>query len=224
MMRVTALCVSVLTFFATHAHASSTAYFAQDSFLNALSNVVTHDFDSTTAGTLISSGDTLNGATFSYSLIGSGSASILVDNVFGTTSATNYLGTDDGSGAFVGGDSFTITFDQTIYAIGLYIISADLIFPGDFTITTNGGQSVSSVATSDVTLVDGEAYFLGLIESDLSLGFDSITLTSTVAGYLFNVDDISIAPVPLPAAFWLFGGALALLARLHNKTSLKLNH
>jgi hypothetical protein len=207
-------CITALFLFFgfTSAQAVTTTYHSEASFLSALGGTgITQNFDSSTAGTIIASGDTLNGATFTYTLSGNPNPSILIDDFFDTTSSANYLGTDDGSGAFVGGDAFTITFDQTMYAIGLYVISADLILDDDFTITTNGGQSVNNIEISDVLLSDGEAYYIGLIEDDFNLGFDSITLSSVTDEYLFNVDDITVAPVPLPAAVWLFGSGLLCL-------------
>ena len=202
----------------TSAQAATTSYSSEAAFLAALSGpVTTYNFDSSTVGTTINQGDTINGATFTYSLGAPGNPSILIDNFFDTTSPDNYLGTDDGSGAFLSGDEITITFDETMYAIGMYVISADLIFADDFTITTNNSQVVSNIATPDIILSDGDAYFIGLIEDDFSQGFDSITLSSFDAGYLFNVDDISVAPVPVPAAVWLFGSGLLCLVGLSRK-------
>jgi hypothetical protein len=218
-----ACCAYVLTFFISSANAATTFYDSQANYLSALGGaaITTYDFDALTTGTLIADGATLNGATFSYSLSGPGNPSILVDDVFGTTSPDNYLGTDDGSGAFVSGDGFTITFDQTMRSVGLYVISADLILANDFTITTNGGQNVSNTATPDINVGDGDAYFIGLIEDDYSLGFDSITLSSADFGFLFNVDDITVSPVPLPAAVWLFGGGLLGLVGIGRRTTRK---
>jgi hypothetical protein len=213
-------CAYALACLASTANAATTTYFSQADFFSALgaAPTITHNFDTEAAGSTIADGGTLDGATYNYSLSGSPTPSILIDDFFDTTSASNYLGTDDGSGAFVGGDAFTITFDQTMHAIGLYVISADLIFNDDFTITTNSGQSVSNIALSDVTLLDGDAYFLGLIEDDFSLGFDSITLSSIDGGYLFNVDDVTASPVPLPAAVWLFGSGLLGLVGISRRT------
>ena len=207
------LCCTMAT-----AQAATTSYSSQAAFLAALSGpVTTYNFDSSTAGTTINQGDTINGATFTYSLGAPGNPKILIDNSFATTSVANYLGTDDGSGAFLSGDEITITFDETMYAIGMYVISDALIFDNDFTITTSNGQSASNIAAFDVTLSDGDAYFIGLIEDDLSQGFDSITLSSVQAEYLFNVDDISVAPVPVPAAVWLFGSGLLCLVGFSRK-------
>lgn len=216
-------CVYLLTFFITPANAASISYYSQADYLSALgaSGITTYNFDALAAGTVIASGDTLNGATFSYSLGPPGNPSILVDNSFDTTSGNNYLGTNDGSGAFVGGDAFTITFDQTMRSIGLYVISADEILDNDFTITTNSGQSVSNIAAADISLSDGYAYFLGLIEGDPNLGFDSITLSSADFGFLFNVDDITVSSVPLPAAAWLFGSGFLGLVGMSRRTTRK---
>jgi len=206
-----------LLFSMSQAHAAFTTYHSQADYFSALggADMSTYDFDALAVGTIIASGDTLNGATFSYTLLpalpGDPDPSIMVDTGFGTTSPNNYLGTDDGSGAFVGGDEFTITFDQTIHAVGLYVISADLIFANDFTITTSSGQNVSNTVGFDVVLADGNAFYLGLIEDDFSQGFDSITLSSADFGFLFNVDDITVSPVPLPAAMWLMGSGLLCL-------------
>jgi len=218
-----AVCAYVLTFLISSANAATIAYDSQADYLSALSgaDITTYNFDALATGTVIASGDTLNGATFSYSLSAPGNPSIQVDDFFDTTSPNNYLGTDDGSGAFVSGDAFTITFDQTIQAVGLYVISADLIFADDFTITTNSGQSVSNTATADVTLTDGDAFFIGLIEDDSNLGFNSITLSSQDFGFLFNVDDITVSSVPLPAAVWLFGSGLLGLVGMSRRTTRK---
>jgi hypothetical protein len=218
-----ACCAFALVCLALPANAATTTYSSQANFLSALglAPTITQDFDSETAGTIIANGGILDAATYSYSLLGPGTPDILIDNFYDTTSGDNYLGTTDGSGAFRGGDTFTVTFDQTLRAVGLYVISADLILANDFTLATNGGQSASNSATADVSLLDGDAYFIGLIEDDFSLGFDSITFSSTEEEYLFNVDDITIAPVPLPAAAWLFGGGLLGLVGISRRSARK---
>lgn len=194
---------ALLLMLTSSVYAIPVMYHNEADFLNALSGstVNTLDFDSQTAGDVIASGDTVNGATFSYVIAG-GSTSMLVDDFFDTTSLDNYLSTDDGSGAFYSGDSFTLTFSQKQFAIGMYILTDfGTLFDDDLTITTSAGQSVSNSAVPDlnVSLLDGDAYYLGLIESDMSLGFDSITLSSLNFNFLFNVDDISSAAVPTPS-------------------------
>ncbi len=185
--------------------AASTSYSSQADFLNDLSGsvVTTADFDGLPAGALIPDGTSLGGATLSYDL---GGYSIKIADSYATTSPNNFLGTDDGSDAFYGGDSFTLSFDQSLFAFGLYIISADEIFDGDFTITTNGGQTASSLSIVDLALSDGDAYFLGLIEGDSSLAFTSVTFSSFADDYGFNIDDVSgaaVSAVPEPATYLL---------------------
>lgn len=199
----------------TSTQAATTNYYSEADFLSALAGTgITHNFDSSTAGTTIADGDTVDGATFSYTLTAPGNPSILIDNSFATTSPSNYLGTDDGSDAFASGDAFTITFDQTMRAIGLYVISDVEFFEiADFKITTSSGQSVDNIDTAGLLLSDGVsfAHYLDLVEDDFTQGFNSITLSSFDAGFLFNVDDITVAPVPSPAAVWLFGSGLLCL-------------
>ena len=213
------LSASLLVLSFSSVHAATTSYYSQADFLSALGSapVITHNFDSLTQGDIIADGDTLDGATFSYSL--SGGAMIMVDDSFATTSNFNYLGTNDGSGAFVSGDAFTINFDQSMRAIGLYVLSDAEFFDDDFTITTSSGQSVGNLASANLLLSDGFTYasYVGLIEDDFTQGFNSITLSSIDAGFLFNVDDISVSAVPLPAAAWLFGSGLLGLAGISRR-------
>jgi len=215
----TLLSASLLLLSFSSANAATTLYTSEAAFLNDLdpSRTVTQNFEGFTPGGIIPSGSIHAGATFVYDIPG---VSIMVDNYFDTTSPGNYLGTDDGSGAFLGGDEFTLNFDQTIHAVGMYLISADYIYPGDFTITTNMGQSVSNIDIPSLSLTDGEAYYLGLIENDLSLGFNSITLSSYPENYLFNVDDITVSAVPEPSTLLLFGlGLLSVVGMSRRKAN-----
>lgn len=212
-------CLSyLLLLFCISSTQATTYYNTQASYLSALgaASTTTYNFDALTAGDTIASGDTLNGATFSYDL---GGYSIMVDNSYDTTSPSNSLGTNDASGAFFSGDQFTITFDQTMYAAGLYVISNAELFDDDLTLSTSSGQSVgngdgNADLDSNYTLLNdgGLAYYIALIEDDPNLGFNSITLSSADFNFLFNVDDITVAAVPLPAAAWLFGSGLLFLA------------
>jgi len=211
------------------AHSATTTYTSQANYLTALggATVITQNFDGLTSGDIIADGDTLDNATYSYAI--SGGFEILVDNSFDTTSPNNYLGTTDG-GAFFSGDSFTITFAQTLHAIGLYVISDAQILNEYFTITTSSGQIANNSEVPDITLSDGGAFYIGLIEDDFNLGFNSITFSSSDENYLFNIDDITVSEVsavPLPAAVWLFGSGLAFLTgmrRTKRNSNLTLNH
>ncbi len=193
-----------------NSHSAVTTYSFEADYLAALGSAttITENFDALTAEQIINNGDTINGITYEYSPLEAGPI-LMIDNLTDTTSGLNYLSTDDGLG-FLGGDSLTITFDQTLFAIGLYIITDSFLLDGDVTLTTNNSQEASNseFSDTDVFLFDAEAFFIGLIEDDLSQGFNSITLTSLDEGFLFTIDDITAAtvtaPVPLPAAFGLF--------------------
>lgn len=200
---------SILALGCAQAQAAVTAYSSQADFLNDLKRPgVTVDFESFSQGDVIPSGSSHMGASITYDL---GGANLMVDDFYDTTSPFNYLGTDDIDRDFglYGGDSFTLDFGQAMHAFGLYIISADDIFDGDFTITTNNGQEAFSLSIVDMPLLDGEAYYLGLIESDDAMGFTSVTFSSVADDYIFNIDDITVSPVPEPSTWLLFGIGLA---------------
>lgn len=213
------LLLSALLLGSTTAHAAVTTYSSQDDFLSDLTKPsVTLDFESFSSGDLIPSGSSSNGVTITYDF---GGANLMVDDFYDTTSPFNYLGTDDDytDYALYGGDSITVTFDKAMYAFGLYLISADEIYDDDFTITTNRGQIASNLSVVDMALADGEAYYLGLIESDLGQGFTSVTFSSFEDEYLFNIDDITVSAVPEPSTWLLFSlgllGVVGLSRRRH---------
>ena len=166
----------------------------------------TLDFESQTAGDLIPSGSSAGGITFTYNF---GGATILVDNLFETTSPTNYLGTDD-AGLFLDGDDFDLSF-APVNAIGMFFITADFMFNGDIELTVNG--VTASLATADVSFLPlgDQVYFLGLIDDMNTFTTASIT-TLGLGAFFYNVDDIVLAsaaagpmvPVPEPASAPLF--------------------
>ena len=196
--------------------ATTTSYQDESAFAAAiagLSGVQTVDFESVPTGTTFASGTGTGGLTFVYAIAGQ---TLQVSSTFGTTSGTNYLGLDNPDTAFYLGDSFTISFGRSVTAAGLYLIAGNDAEPGDLELSTASASVFNG--TTPVDLVDGKAYFLGLVDS---AGFDSITITGVPSGDAFlpfSADDITSAvtsvPEPGMAASMLAGlGLLAVLAR-----------
>ena len=192
------------------------AYTDEAAFQSGLSTAgltaTTLDFDSLSAGELIPSGVPVDRITFTYNHFhsGFGAATMQVRDDFETTSPVNYLGSNDG-GIFQDGDDFDLSF-APVNAIGMFFITADLMFDGDIELTV-GGVSASLV-TADVSFLPtfgDQVYFLGLIDTMNTFTTASVT---TIGGgfFLFNVDDIVLAsaaagpmvPVPEPASAPLF--------------------
>jgi len=206
-------------------HGAVSAYTSQSSFLAATAGDLqpqTVNFDNLPALTLFPSGSGTGGLTFSYALSGTPVPTLQVDTGFSTTSGSNYLGLNNGNGAFYTGtqDGFTIQFNHPVNAVGLYVIAGGGVAAGDFTLTLAQG-SVSNSGVPDVVFADGStAFYLGLVSSGSNASFSSATLSSgtpTSQFYAFNVDDISsaVSPVPEPASVWLMVLGLGLLSRLY---------
>src|SRR5262245_61116459 len=79
------------------------------------------DFEGVAAGTLLPSGSSLGGVTFTYSI---DSLSMKVTNSFDTTSPTNSLGLTGGDEAFLDGDTITLSLGQPLFALGLCSLRA----------------------------------------------------------------------------------------------------
>lgn len=179
-------------------------YTDRASFIAALPGAaLTFDFDSLSPGDFIADGSMVGGITFNYDF---GGVSMMVSNVYDTTSSPNFLGTDDAD-VFLDGDDFRMSFAPAS-AIGLSFITADTMFDNDILLTV-GGNSVGLLESAiQATLGDGgNVYFLGLISDSAS--FTSATVSSYGGSggpyFTFNVDDITTAEaVPEPGSVALF--------------------
>ena len=216
--------ITLMLFNSLVAQASLIEYTSQSDFQTAINGMdsQTLNFDNQIAGDTIASGSSLGSLVFNYDFDG---LDLIISNEFATSSGNNYLGIDDGSDqAFFSGDSFNLNFYNSINALGMFIISIDEIFAGDFVLTSSGG-SVSNSAKSVASLSDGAyVYFLGLTDDE---GFNSVNFSSIDCDcFFFNIDDITTASnstsgspieVPEPTSWSLL--VLALLAPLNRHLS-----
>lgn len=154
----------------------------------------TQDFDS------LSAGDSPDTAELTFNFTDPFGSALEVRDDFATTSGSNYLGTDD---AFlfnlIAGDlGFDFTFSSTQYAVGLYIITADLLSDNDFSLTADD-TTASLLAASSFSVGGNNGYFLGLFDPD---GFTDVLLSSAVGSptALYSVDDI-VTAIPEPSFY-----------------------
>jgi hypothetical protein len=189
---------------------------AFDAAIAGMTDVEILDFDGVPDETLIPSGSSLDGVTFSYTIEDElGEYELLVIDSFETTSGLQSLGLTFGD-VLLSGDAFTMTFDRTIHAVGLYVVTV-LLLEGETELRIPGKGSVSNAAEADLMLPGdaGGAWFLGLIEADPAApGFDAADVLSGSApedSFEWNVDDVvSAVTAPEPGG----AGALAAVAAL----------
>ena len=191
-----------------------------DAAIGGLSAAQTVDFDAVAAGTTFASGAGTGGLTFSYSI--AGPSTLQVSDTFGTTSGLNYLGLDNPDTAFYLGDSFTINFNRTVHAVGLYLIAGRDAQAGDMQLSVAAGSVLNS-ASADRLVSDGQAFYLGLVESDSNLGFTSATVQMVLTPNAFlaiTADDITsaVSAVPEPGTWALMLGGLGALTTLRRRT------
>ena len=199
--------------------ATFTGRAAFDAAIAGMFDVEILDFDGVPDETLIPSGSSLDGVTFSYTIE---AYELLVIDSFETTSGLQSLGLTFND-VLLSGDAFTMTFDRTIHAVGLYVLGR-LINEGDMQLRIPGKGSVSNAAAADLVLPGGggAAWFLGLIETDPAApGFNRADVLSSpppAVSFEWNVDDVvSAVTAPEPGG----AAALAAVAALATTASLR---
>ncbi|MBK7952433.1 MAG: hypothetical protein IPK00_27680 [Deltaproteobacteria bacterium] len=162
-------------------------------------------FDALASGDTIASGASTEGLTFHYDfggvgLIATDGTAADAGGAFDTTSAPNFLGTND-LDVLVDGDDLVLDF-APMRALGLFVVSAETpgvsLFDGDIRLAVGGATASLDIDDVQATLADGSrVYFLGVI--DPAATFDSASLGTFGGGgaFAFNVDDV-VTAVPEP--------------------------
>lgn len=189
--------------FVPAAMASPVAYTSLTTFNAALPGAsTTVDFDSATAGTTISSGGSIDGLGLSYSLGGvllavtDGSSFGAAASAASTTSASNFLGTND-LDHLQDGDTLTLSFAAGS-GVGLYILTRDPMENGDVTLSAGGATALLLASAVEQTLADGSSvYFLGVLDAAGSISSAVLDFPSDgETNFLMNVDDVILVPEP----------------------------
>ena len=200
--------LTTLLSFGNSSYAAST-FTDRVSFNNELSNssisdVRVLDFESSSPGDLLPSGNSLGGITFTYAIDG---INMKVDNQFDTTSGNNYLGLDDPGNfdQFITGDSFNLNLGGPFNALGLSFITSDPLEAGDIKLQTPLGDILNSAVEESILADGGFVYFLGLVSLDSPFGLAQIRTEPTAdVTFLYTVDDIITAKVTEPSTVTLF--------------------
>lgn len=216
-----ALAVGLLLGGATSA--APVAYTDVADFLAALPGpAATAGFDGLASGTVIPSGGSAGGITFTYDF---GGLDLLVTDgtaaggggPFDTTSPPNFLGTSDAD-LLIDGDDLALGFAPA-NAVGLFIITAELpgstLFDDDLRLGASGGTAFLDVDAVQETLPDGSlVFFLGVIDPAASFTTANLDNCAVCGGFFtYNVDDV-VTAVPEPDATLLVRLSLAVLASL----------
>jgi hypothetical protein len=178
----------------------------------------TATFDGLSSGLVIAPGASADGITFSY---GFGGVDLIVTDgtaaagggPFDTTSAPNFLGTNDFD-VLLDGDDLALGF-ATANAIGLFIITTDVpgesLFDGDIRLTAGGATAFLDVDAVQQILADGSlVFFLGVIDSAAIFTSASLDTFGGGGAFAYNVDDITTA-VPEPSLALLVAVSLSVL-------------
>jgi hypothetical protein len=170
------------------------------------------DFDGLAPGTLLPSGSTQGGVTFTYAIAG---LTMKVVDTFSTTSGANSLGLTGGDDAFLDGDTFDLAFSSPVRALGMFFITSDAALASEILLATPVGTAGNSATPFAVLPDGGIAYFVGLVSTGLFSTAQVDVAADGESNFAFNVDDITTAvPEPNTGALVALGlGVFGLVAR-----------
>jgi hypothetical protein len=164
------------------------------------------NFDGAKTGSIVGKSTALTGATLTGRVLGVGPSAKI--------SSTRGDGELDLASGVAGTAEATFTLSQPAHYFGFSFESDNGLFgvTGANTITLFGtsGQILGTLSAEQLEALgsknkDGSYY--ANITSNLPIG--SIAFDSTGVGAKFEIDDVSVSSVPVPAALPLFGAAIA---------------
>lgn len=179
---------------------------------------VVEDYEGLSVGTGIADGQTVNGITYGFDPDGLSGEIRGIGGSSGANTLGGQLDTFPANDFFIG-DEITFSFAPS-FGFGLFVVlspsaAADL-FAEDINLTA-GGLTLSNGADDEgliETLNGVQAFFVGVVDADTPFTDASLRFGSVGANENFGVgdiDDVTLAPVPLPGAVWLLGAGLAAL-------------
>ncbi|PSB04590.1 PEP-CTERM sorting domain-containing protein [Merismopedia glauca] len=160
---------------------------------------LTETFEGVPSDTIISPGTTLNGITYQSF---NGTLAGRIDGNFNRFGNGSLAAERDGDLAtidfFNAGESFSISFAQPVYAVGIFFNASPTFNNSDFYIETSVGIAITG---GDISNYDIDTFFFAGLVSDTP--FTTATIGSQSSGSSYNVDNLTYATsaesVPEPA-------------------------
>lgn len=170
------------------------------------------DFENVAPGTVIASGATVSGITFTSQF----GLDFIVDNRFEAVSGQNYLGANDSAdNVFITTDSFLLESQNPFQALGMFFLTGEILQAGEIEIATPFGSAFSGAdpaLSPGAGLDDDYAYFVGVVSSGAAFSSAQIRFRPVDGSEnLFNVDGIAATVVPEPSTWALCLTGVALL-------------
>lgn len=126
---------------------------------------------------------------------------------FGTVQTSALLNRAPGVGT---SDTMTFAFSEPVRGFGAWIF--DDLGPTSpettFTLSATEVGGATSISAPINGGNGGNFFVEGFLAVTSDVGLESVSIVSSNGNDFFEVDHLQIATVPLPAAAWLFGGAL----------------
>jgi hypothetical protein len=121
------------------------------------------------------------------------------------------------------GDSITLSHEDSVFSLQSFVVGAIHQQSGaELIIILNGQTASGDVLRADIGFVSGQTITMDSAWANMeSVSFSAESTNFHCCIQSFNpfIDDIVVTAVPVPAAVWLFGSALAGLGWFRRKTA-----